>query len=533
VVVSCGKGKRKGSSSSRVRLGNGHGLLGGAHPGHTCSPSRPAPGCVSAAPVAQSTPPPGGFGGAGGCRPFGTLLVPGASWLNGHGVDVISNGCTYSSYVYGTYGWEWQCVELFERLINQEGWYSGFVSTSPSGGAKDLYPNAPSSAFDKHPNGSGYIPVPGDAIVFYGYPDDPYGHVAIVRSVNATSVDVVEQNDMGSGTATLSLSGSTIGNEGALTVEGILHAKANTQNGGGSNGGPNGGGVPTTGTKFVMLSSGSGFGSPQDWSNTPFYGSRATLVCDVNGDGKADLVAVNDSATFVMLSSGSGFGSPQDWSNTPFYGSKATLCADVNGDGKADLIAVDDNATFVMLSNGSGFGSVQDWSAQPFYGSVATFAGDVNGDRKADLVAVDGNATFVMLSSGSGFGAVQGWSSTPFYGSRTTLACDVNGDGKADLVAVNDSATFVMPSSGSGFGSVQDWSNTPFYGSKATLCADVNGDGKADLIAVDDNATFVMLSTGSGFGSPQGWSGQPFYGSVGTFAGDVNGDRKADLIAVN
>jgi surface antigen len=228
-AISCAEGKRLGSAASKIRLGKGHGSLGGRHTVHTCMPSNPTPGCVSVTPVVQSTPPPGGFGGAGGCQPFGTILVPASAWLNGHGVDVISNGCTWYSTIYGQYGWEYQCVELFERLINQEGWYHGGVGTAPSGGAKDLYPNASSSAFDKYANGSGYIPVPGDAIVFYGYPGDPYGHVAIVRSVNANSIGVVEQNDLGSGRTTLALSGSTVGNEGPLTVEGILHAKLNTQ----------------------------------------------------------------------------------------------------------------------------------------------------------------------------------------------------------------------------------------------------------------------------------------------------------------
>jgi hypothetical protein len=46
----------------------------------------------------------------------------------------------------------------------------------------------------------------------------------------------------------------------------------------------------------------------QQWSATPFHGSRATLASDVNADGKDDLIAVNDDATFVMLSNGTAFG---------------------------------------------------------------------------------------------------------------------------------------------------------------------------------------------------------------------------------
>ncbi len=58
------------------------------------------------------------------------------------------------------------------------------------------------------------------------------------------------------------------------------------------------------------------------WSSIPFYGTKATLVGDVNGDGKADLIAVDDSGTFVMTSNGTGFSAPVAWSSIPFYGTR-------------------------------------------------------------------------------------------------------------------------------------------------------------------------------------------------------------------
>ncbi|MBJ7608075.1 MAG: hypothetical protein JF887_01405, partial [Candidatus Dormibacteraeota bacterium] len=66
--------------------------------------------------------------------------------------------------------------------------------------------------------------------------------------------------------------------------------------------------------------------------------------------GKADLVAVNADSTYVMLSSGTAYGPPTRWSSTPFYGSKATLLGDVNKDASADLVAVNQDSTYVMLS---------------------------------------------------------------------------------------------------------------------------------------------------------------------------------------
>jgi hypothetical protein len=108
---------------------------------------------------------------------------------------------------------------------------------------------------------------------------------------------------------------------------------------------------------YVMLSSGSGFGASTQWSNVQFYGTapqaaNPTQLADVNGDGKADAVAFNGSSVYVMLSNGSGFNSPIQWSGTLFYGTHdtfSTQLGDVNGDHRADAVAFDGSYTYVML----------------------------------------------------------------------------------------------------------------------------------------------------------------------------------------
>jgi uncharacterized protein with NRDE domain len=273
---------------------------------------------------------------------------------------------------------------------------------------------------------------------------------------------------------------------------------------------------------FVMLSTGSSFGPSTQWLSTSSpapYGTRATLLADVTGSGKADLVAVNDGNTYVMLSTGTGFSAPALWSSTPFYGTRATLLADVTGNGRADLVAVNDNQTFVMLSTGTGFSAPALWSSTPFYGTRATLLGDVTGDRKADLVAVNDTGSFVMPSTGTTFGPPHGWSGTSFYGTRATLVGDVNNDGKLDLVAVNENSVWVMLSSGTGFGSSTQWLSTsspPPYGTRATLLGSEIVPGWADLVAVNDVNTYVMASGRTSFGTPTVWASLPFYGSRAT-----------------
>lgn len=295
----------------------------------------------------------------------------------------------------------------------------------------------------------------------------------------------------------------------------------------------------TQGSEWGMFSNRSGFRAPQEVSQYPFYGSAKDLSCDVTGDGKTDLVAVNYDApsntgtTWVETSSGKTFAAPVQWSGTAFNGTRAILCGDIDGDGKADLIAVNDSQVYVMYSNGSGFGPPTLISSGLFYGSVATLAGDVTGDGKTDIIAMNGTNTWVMSSTGHGFNPPAQWSGASFSGTQANLVADVTGDGKADVIAVDANQTWVMKSTGSAFGASTEWSGQSFGGTQVTLAADVTGDGKADLIAVDTYQTWVMASSGSGFGSPAQWSGWSFNGSGLVVAADIDGDGAFDLAGMD
>src|SRR6266849_822297 len=73
------------------------------------------------------------------------------------------------------------------------------------------------------------------------------------------------------------------------------------------------------------------------------------LMADINGDGRADIVAFGDAGVWTALSNGDGtfappglvlgdFGSNQGWDPSKHV----RLMADINGDGKADIVAFGD-----------------------------------------------------------------------------------------------------------------------------------------------------------------------------------------------
>ncbi|MFD9460345.1 FG-GAP repeat domain-containing protein [Streptomyces sp. NPDC060027] len=86
------------------------------------------------------------------------------------------------------------------------------------------------------------------------------------------------------------------------------------------------------------------FNRNEDWTHGPCFGSRGTFFADVTGDGKADIILVNEDTVTVRRSTGADFGpSPkanEDWTHGPYLGRHGIFFADVTGDGKADAIVV-------------------------------------------------------------------------------------------------------------------------------------------------------------------------------------------------
>ncbi|MDQ3815952.1 MAG: CHAP domain-containing protein, partial [Armatimonadota bacterium] len=166
------------------------------------------------------------------------ILVSGNQWLNGQGVDAYDNGTNIDNvwgrnYVNGIdVGLKWQCVELAQRLYTIKGWHSGKFPGVAS--AYQIYDVAPNMGMERHDNnGSGYVPVPGDMVVYAKA--STAGHVSVVDRVDDNSVYVVEQNWPYSGDRfTHSRSGpnsSILSSRSGYTVRGIVHDPDNSSGG--------------------------------------------------------------------------------------------------------------------------------------------------------------------------------------------------------------------------------------------------------------------------------------------------------------
>lgn len=299
---------------------------------------------------------------------------------------------------------------------------------------------------------------------------------------------------------------------------------------------------------YAALSNGQTFGgltawangTPPNWADGVTYDSDQgtytiywTLgVVDIDGDGRADLIAYLASAngieTYVALSAfangGGNFGGATFNMVRGNYTGAMLNLADINGDGRMDLVASLQNVNgwqlVAAISNGDGT------FYQPNGGSFAAFdalgwlvaTGDLNGDGRTDFFVYRASQTslqaYLAFSKGDGtFAFAAGTScSNPNapvasgnYNGWTVTLADLNGDGRADLVAyyftppgVSPQGSWVYPFLSNGNGS---FCASGAFTSNATgwslFTPDLNGDGRSDIAFIFFNGTNTALEVTS------------------------------------
>lgn len=181
-------------------------------------------------------------------------------------------------------------------------------------------------------------------------------------------------------------------------------------------------------------------------ATTPLGG---VLNHDYNGDGFADIVAINAAGRFtIRMGNGADGWIRTRLGGTAWSDSRLLAANDADRDGRADLYRIDatgrlwfyagrgDGTFRARVKVGSGFSSMTHVLAP----------GDFDGDGKVDLLAVDrtgllwlyrGNGKGGLVSArvkvASGFGAY----------AQVIAGGDVNGDGRPDILTVDKSGRMV------------------------------------------------------------------------------------------
>ena len=280
-------------------------------------------------------------------------------------------------------------------------------------------------------------------------------------------------------------------------------------------------------------------------------GPVSVAIGDLNGDGKPDLVVVNQLDNTISVQWGTGAGS--FGAATTFavgFGPYSVAIGDLNRDGKPDLAVANQagipGATVSVLwgtglTGPTGFGAATNFDAGPFPFSVAI--GDLNGDGKPDLVTTnDCSATVsVLLGTGAtgptGFGAA---TPIPVAGVSCVFFVaigDLNGDGKLDLAVANENnanVSVLLGNGTGGFGAAVNYGVGTFP--QFLAIGDLNGDGTPDLSVANAGSNNLSVLLGStitlgtfGAAVNYGVGTAPFSVAIG----DLNGDGAPDLVTTN
>jgi hypothetical protein len=109
------------------------------------------------------------------------------------------------------------------------------------------------------------------------------------------------------------------------------------------------------------LSTGTGFTAPTKWLQHGPSTPEQIRYADVNGDGRADALyfdTLRSGGVWVSLSTGTGFTPPVQWLKFAPSTPDQIWYLDVNGDGYADAVYLDQTNTrgvWVSYSNGLSF----------------------------------------------------------------------------------------------------------------------------------------------------------------------------------
>ena len=352
-------------------------------------------------------------------------------------------------------------------------------------------------------------------------------------------------------------------------------------------------GSPLTGGSFTPVQT---YASPA----TDGSGYATGLaVGDFNGDGRLDVAqAVDggaDSTGSVTLFLGQGDGTfvaqPSVYAGPLTPG--ALVAGDFNGDGKLDVVTLEQGVTVDEGSGAAGehdvavlLGSGNGTFGQPIQTEVGTTppleltTGDFNGDGKPDLAVLVASATGygtdatvqIYLGNGNGTftagGAVDAGDAAYTNYASSIAEADLNGDGDADIVVGTVGKLSLTPSVsvllGDGHGgftlAAQPTLTFSDDNSGGSLVAvgDLNGDGIPDLVvlpsypadAADANGAIpatldVLLGRGDGTFAPATSVVLPlppvYAGEIesaddlnlNVAIGDVTGDGKPDIVVNN
>ncbi len=215
------------------------------------------------------------------------------------------------------------------------------------------------------------------------------------------------------------------------------------------------------------------------------------LPWDWDGDGLLDLISAEEASICIMRGlTRSSFG--QYKSHQAWIKPSAATLGDVDGDHRADVVAVVSGASAVAILYGKADGSLEkpvQYAVGP--APTAVTLSDWNGDGRPDLVVADEGGLSTFQNMGERAWGPRFTMSSPLFVKRV-LNVDWNDDGKGDLLAIAPShGVTAIVSRGDGRFEASALGNS--LGAYDAAIADFNQDGRPDIAITETDRTLARV----------------------------------------
>ncbi len=266
------------------------------------------------------------------------------------------------------------------------------------------------------------------------------------------------------------------------------------------------------------------------FSSFPTNTASALAMADLDGDGRAEYVFVDQLALHVQFSGGPQYSSPAGCCP-----SSRVVCADIDGDGDVDAVTGGQVGWFVLRNPGNGHLVAEQG---PFMSQVTGCAlADLDGDGDLDLAVARSDKGVVSLVENEGGNFVIPIAIPVDPNLSIVAKADVDHDGLLDLVVTVDPFGSIQPELrvllNQGMADIVLGPIVATFTSiPPTAVADLNGDLLSDFLVSGQSALDIYLGTGAGSSTLSQSIPVSSPGYATPAVGDLDGDGDADIVLV-